>query len=73
MRLSELSVISLVSTVDGVGCLLSEVPLYLSATQGVVIPIGAVVTAATGVKKRSRDQGLFLVSVKQSRTILQTR
>ena len=31
--------------------------------QGVVTPIGAVVTAATGVKKRSRDQGLFLVSV----------
>ena len=30
-----------------------------------VIPIGAVVTAANG----SRDQGLFLVSVKQSRTI----
>ena len=29
--------------------------------QGVVIPgpIGAVVTAATGVKKRSRGQGLF--------------
>ena len=38
-------------------------------TQGVVIPIGAVVTAATGVKKRSRGQGLFLVSVKRSRTI----
>ena len=37
--------------------------------QGVVIPIGAVVTAATGVKKRSRGQGLFLVSVRQSRTI----
>ena len=37
--------------------------------QGVVIPIGAVVTAATGVKKRSRGQGLFLVSVKRSRTI----
>ena len=35
--------------------------------QGVVIPIGAVVTAATGVKKRSRGQGLFLVSVKRSR------
>ena len=34
-----------------------------------VIPIGAVVTAANGVKKRSRDQGLFLVLVKQSRTI----
>ena len=34
-----------------------------------VIPIGAVVTAATGVKKRSRGQGLFLVSVKRSRTI----
>ena len=39
------------------------------AGQGVVIPIGAVVTAATGVKKRSRGQGLFLVSVKRSRTI----
>ena len=38
-------------------------------SQGVVIPIGAVVTAATGVKKRSRGQGLFLVSVKRSRTI----
>ena len=38
-------------------------------TQGVVIPIGAVVTAATGVKKQSRGQGLFLVSVKRSRTI----
>ena len=37
--------------------------------QGVVIPIDAVVTAATGVKKRSRGQGLFLVSVKRSRTI----
>ena len=37
--------------------------------QGVVIPIGAVVTAVTGVKKRSRGQGLFLASVKQSRTI----
>ena len=34
-----------------------------------VIPIGAIVTAATGVKKRSRGQGLFLVSVKRSRTI----
>ena len=38
--------------------------------QGVVIPIGAVITAATGVKKQSRGQGLFLVSVKQSGTIL---
>ena len=37
--------------------------------QGVVIPIGAVVTASTEVKKRSRGQGLFLVSVKRSRTI----
>ena len=37
--------------------------------QEVVIPIGAVVMAATGVKKRSRGQGLFLVSVKRSRTI----
>ena len=37
--------------------------------QGVVIPIGAVVMAATRVKKRSRGQGLFLVSVKRSRTI----
>ena len=37
--------------------------------QGVVIPIGAIVTAATRVKKRSRGQGLFLVSVKRSRTI----
>ena len=35
-----------------------------------VIPIGAVVTAATGVKKQSRGQGLFLVSVKWSRTVL---
>ena len=38
--------------------------------QGVVIPIGAVVTAVTEVKKWSRGQGLFLVSVKQSRTII---
>ena len=37
--------------------------------QGVVTPIGAVVTAATGVKKWSRGQGMFLVSVKRSRTI----
>ena len=34
--------------------------------QGVVIPIGVVVTAATGVEKRSRAQGLFLVSVKDN-------
>ena len=34
-----------------------------------VISIGAIVTAATGVKKRSRGQELFLVSAKQSRTI----
>ena len=33
------------------------------------MPIGAVVTAATRVKKQSRGQGLFLVSVKRSRTI----
>ena len=38
------------------------------SVQGVVIPIGAVVTVATGVKKWSRGQGLFLVSVKRSRT-----
>ena len=31
--------------------------------------IAVVVTAATGVKKRSGGQGLFLVSVKRSRTI----
>ena len=31
--------------------------------------MGAVVRAATGVKKQSRGQGLFLVSVKRSRTI----
>ena len=37
--------------------------------QRVVIPIGTVVTAATRVKKRSRGQWLFLVSVKQSETI----
>ena len=41
----------------------------LTQSQGVVIPIGAIVTAVTGVKKRSRGQGLFLVSVKRSRTI----
>ena len=40
--------------------------------QGVVIPIGAVVTAAIGVKKHSRGQGPFLVFVKRSRTF-QTR
>ena len=34
-----------------------------------VIPIGAIVTAATGVKKQSRGQGLFVVSVKRSRSI----
>ena len=34
-----------------------------------VIPIGAVVTAVTRVKKQSRGQGLFLVLVKRSRTI----
>ena len=43
--------------------------VFVVLTQGVVTPIGAVVTAATGVKKRSRGQGLFLVSVKRSRTI----
>ena len=37
--------------------------------KGWSLPIGAVVTAATGVKKRSWGQGLFLVSVKRSRTI----
>ena len=42
---------------------------FVNEHQGVVIPIGAVVTAATGVKKWSRGQGLFLVSVKWSRTI----
>ena len=42
---------------------------HLLAWQRVVISIGAVVTAATGVKKRSRGQGLFSVSVKQSWTI----
>ena len=36
-----------------------------------VIPIGAVVTAATGVKKWSRGQELFLVLVKRSRTIFE--
>ena len=45
-------------------------PRFGTYEQGVVTPIaGAVVTAATGVKKRSRGQGLFLVSVKRSRTI----
>ena len=43
--------------------------MVFSLEQGVVLPIGAVVTAATGVKKRSRGQGLFWVSVKRSRTI----
>ena len=33
------------------------------------IHLVAIVTAATGVKKQSRGQGLFLVSVKRSRTI----
>ena len=41
-----------------------------SMPQGVVIPIGAVVIAVTEVKKWSRGQGLFLVLVKQSRTII---
>ena len=44
----------------------TDIYIYI---QGVVTPIGAVVTAATGVKKRSRGQGLFSVSVKRSRTI----
>ena len=35
----------------------------------VVTPIDAIVTAATGVKKRLRGQRLFLVTVKRSRTI----
>ena len=39
-------------------------------SQGVVNVIGTVVTDATGVKKRSRGQGMFLVLVKQSKTIL---
>ena len=53
----------------------SLVPSYspdsclLALEQGVVIPIGAIVMAVTGVKKQSRGQGLFLVSVKRSRTI----
>ena len=46
-----------------------KIGLLPSMAQGVVIPIGAIVTAATGVKKRSRGQGLFWVSVKRSRTI----
>ena len=37
--------------------------------QGVVTPIDTVVTAATGVKKQSRGQRLFLATVKWSRTI----
>ena len=43
--------------------------MAIKSGQGVVIPIGAIVTTATRVKKRSRGQGLFLVSVKRSRTI----
>ena len=39
-----------------------------SITQGVVIPYTAVVTAKTGVKKRSRGQVVFLVAVKRSKT-----
>ena len=35
--------------------------------QGVVTPIGAVVAAKTGVKKWSKGQGMFPVSVKRSR------
>ena len=34
--------------------------------QGVVTPIDDVVTAATGIKKRSRGQRLFLAAVKDS-------
>ena len=37
--------------------------------QGVVTPMGTVVTAKTGVKKWSTGQGVFLPLVKQSRTI----
>ena len=40
--------------------------------QGVVTPIGTVVTAKTGVKKWSTGQGVFLPLVKQSRTIIFT-
>ena len=36
--------------------------------QGVVIPYTAVVTVKTGVKKWSRNQAVFLVSVKRSKT-----
>ena len=50
-------------------CWVFLMPWFSLDLQGVVIPIGAVVTAATGVKKQSRSQGLFLVSVKRSRTI----
>ena len=38
----------------------------LNLYQRVVIHIGAVVTAATGVKKQSGGQGLLLVSVKDN-------
>ena len=37
--------------------------------QGVVTPIGVVVTAKTGVKRWSTGQGVFLPLVKGSRTI----
>ena len=42
--------------------------LTLENSQGVVIPYTAVVTAETGVKKWSRGQAVFSVSVKRSKT-----
>ena len=37
---------------------------HIATARRVVTPIGTVVTAATGVKKRLKGQGLFLVLVK---------
>ena len=47
--------------------------LHIATTRGVVTPIGAVVTAMTGVKKRLRGQGMFLVSVKVVKDSFQKR
>ena len=46
----------------------SYVKNYTVCRQGVVISYTAVVTAKTGVKKWSRGQAVFLVSVKRSKT-----
>ena len=43
--------------------------MIFRSRQGVVTPIGTIVTAVTGFKKQSRGQEMFSVSVKWSRVI----